>query len=156
MMVLPTCSCSRLGMYKENDFGYMMNDFYNCHFRYPKSSEDYCNMFYKNDSLNNFVFVRMMADTSEIHVKSYEEYNVFMDSIYDVHNRLGDYGIPHYFSWPRMYKNMSDDEFYAMKIENYIRQQNGIAQRTAYSMYNDKPFMSIPSSRIVPNKITAC
>ena len=97
MVILLVCSCSRLGMYKENDFGYMMNDFYNCHFRYPKSSEDYCNMFYKNDSLNNFVFVRMMADTSEIHVKSYEEYNVFMDSIYDVHNRLGDYGIPHYF-----------------------------------------------------------
>ena len=28
MMVLPTCSCSRVGMYKENYFGYMMNDFY--------------------------------------------------------------------------------------------------------------------------------
>ena len=39
---------------------------------------------------------------------------------------------------------VTNDEFYAMKIENYIREQNGQPRRTAYSIYNGKPFMSIP------------
>lgn len=115
MTMIFVTSCSRLGMYKENDFGYMMNDFYNCHFRYPKSSEDYCLMFYKNDSLNSFKFACLQSGHSEVPIASYEEYNAFMDSVYDVHARLGDYGMLPYFSWPRMYKNKSDGDFKCTK-----------------------------------------
>ena len=134
MVILLVCSCSRLGMYKENDFGYMMNDFYNCHFRYPNSSEDYCNMFFKDDSLNDFVFARLMADTSEVHIESYEEYNAFMDSTYDVHIRLGDYGMPHYFSWPHMYKNMSDDDFKCTKNKVIYYNKEDATKYYAYTV----------------------
>lgn len=115
MTMLFVSSCSKYDLCKENDFGYMMNDFYNCHFRYPKSSEDYCNMFYKNDSLNGFVFACLQSGRSEVPVASYREYNAFMDSTYDVHVRLGDYGMLPYFSWSRMYKNKSNDDFKCTK-----------------------------------------
>lgn len=138
MTMLLVCSCtheiysSKYGLCRDDGFKDLMNDFYDCHFRYPKSSEDYCHMFYKNDSLNDFAFARLQSDSSEVHIKSYTEYNVFLDSVY--HSHLYGSGMLPYFSWPHMYENMANDDMKCTKKKVIIYNKEDDTRYYAYTV----------------------
>lgn len=92
---------------KEDNFGYLMYQFYNNHLRYPKSTNDYFRMIYVHDSINDFKFAHSLSGKYYVRFNSCKEYVEFVDSVYSSNEYAG--GVD-YMSWKAYYKNQSDDD----------------------------------------------
>lgn len=111
IVLLTSCNVNNSSgtIHEDGSFELMMYGFYNAHLRYPRSTNDYCRMFYLHDSINDFKFARWHSDSTTIRFESYDDYNRYLDSVYTSHSD-DHLGMVPYFTWQLFYKNRSEDD----------------------------------------------
>lgn len=77
-------SCEHYESFVDDNVTEIMDNFYLSNLRYPINSADYCYRFYRNDSINDFAWSKLMSNKKNIALTSYEAYNAFHDSLYSI------------------------------------------------------------------------
>lgn len=147
LIIIFADSCSFHKLYVDSQFEQEMYDFYQNHLRYPRSSRDYCESFYKCDSLNNYKFACQLLNSSNLNFKTLDEYNHSLDSAY-LYYRDHKMGLIPYFSWIGFYKNLSDNDMkykhgkvlIKKKLDNCTYYANDMMKIVNNWIYNKKPF----------------
>lgn len=75
-------SCSNYKCFVDDNVTMIMDDFYLSNLRYPINATDYCYRFYQCDSVNDFLWIKEMADKDGNVQLSYKDYADCLDSLY--------------------------------------------------------------------------